>query len=290
MDSSTLLYIAGLFFILGAGIVGLIWIMVVLTRRILNKRKDSPSQDQNLSEVARLMRDTQTQDLVVEMDGNTFKTASELSPAQQRRLGFTASVLTKWLTQPPPTTTEPTPDLPTLATSDDWAEPAVLAEIPDTAMQPAAAPVPVPQPAPEADPLGLNQTPEYSDWIPAESVPTLSTDHHIPPFATEPTPEVKPVSTQLPDVVGGILNPTPTPAPVFKSIAMQINDILQARILGTPFEKRGIIVSDGPDHGVLVTLDGQKYPGVKDVPDDEVRDLIRSSVLDWEKQSKTSSK
>jgi hypothetical protein len=41
---------------------------------------------------------------------------------------------------------------------------------------------------------------------------------------------------------------------------------------------------------VLVTLDGQKFPGVKDVPDDDVRNLIRSSVLEWEKQSKPSSK
>jgi hypothetical protein len=71
---------------------------------------------------------------------------------------------------------------------------------------------------------------------------------------------------------------------------MQINDILQVRISGTPFERRGISVSDGPDHGVLVTLDGQKFPGVKDVPDDDVRNLIRSSVLEWEKQSKPSSK
>ena len=71
---------------------------------------------------------------------------------------------------------------------------------------------------------------------------------------------------------------------------MQIDDILQARIAGTPFENRRITVTDGPDHGVVVTLDGQKYPGVKDVPDEEVRNLIRSSVMEWEKQTKPSSK
>jgi hypothetical protein len=137
------------------------------------------------------------------------------------------------------------------------------------------------QPEPATEPL-----PDINEWIPAEAVPTQSVDLHVPPFTAEPATEVKPVSTDLPDVVGGILNPTPTPVPVFKSIAMQINDILQARISGTVYEARGITVSDGPGHGVLVTMDGQKFPGVKDVPDEEVRNLIRSSVMEWEKQSK----
>jgi hypothetical protein len=288
MDSSTLVYLAGFFFILGAGIVGLIWIIVTLARGILHKGKSSLSQDQNLSVLARLMRDTQTQNLVVEMDGKTFQAANELSPAQQRRLGFTASVLAKWLTQPTTTTPEPSSDLPSPAISMDSAELSTLAETPEAAIQPV--PATVPQPTAEADPFGHNQLPDFNDWIPAETVPTESIDYHVPPFTSESTSEVKPVSTQLMDVVGGILAPTPNRAPVYKSIAMQINDILQARISGTSFEKRGITVSDGPDHGVEVTLDGQKYPGVKDVPDEEVRNLIRSSVLEWEKQSKPSSK
>jgi hypothetical protein len=37
---------------------------------------------------------------------------------------------------------------------------------------------------------------------------------------------------------------------------------------------------------VIVTLDEQKFSGVKEVPDEEVRNLIRSAVLDWEKQNK----
>jgi len=41
-------------------------------------------------------------------------------------------------------------------------------------------------------------------------------------------------------------------------------------------------VNDAPDHGVMVTLDGNKYPGLKDVPDEEVRKAIRAAVLEWE--------
>ena len=71
---------------------------------------------------------------------------------------------------------------------------------------------------------------------------------------------------------------------------MQINDLLQEKIADTQFDNRGISVSDGPDHGVLVTLDGNKYSEVKDVPDEEVRSLIRSAALEWEKHNKPGSK
>jgi hypothetical protein len=288
MDSSTLLYIAVFFFILGAGIVGLSWIIVTLVRGVMHREKGSSSQDPDLSVMARLMRDIQTQDLVVEMDGKTFRSVSDLSPAQQRRLSFTASVLAKWLSQPNPAIAQASPDQSLPALMPDDVQLAEFARAPEPATQPV--PPAEPMPVAEVEPFKLDQLPDNGDWIPADTVPTQSEDRHFPPFASEPTPEVKPVSTKLPDVVGGILNPTPTPAPVYKSIAMQINDILQVRISGTPFEKRGITVSDGPEHGVQVTLDGQKYPGVKDVPDDEVRNLIRSSVLEWEKMGKSSSK
>jgi hypothetical protein len=267
MDSSTLLYLAGFFFVLGAAIVGIIWVLIAIVRQIVSKGKTAGTVDPNLAEVACLMRDVQTQDLVVQMDGKTFKTANELSSAQQHRLGFTFNVLAKWLGQTTP------------------------ADAPASVVQPAS-PSPVDTPASGEQPASPSPVipPEGSDWIPEETAPVEPQATYVPPFAPEPTPEVKPVSTQLPDVVGGILNPTPTPAPAFKSIAMQINDILQARKSGTPFETRGITVSDAPDHGVVVTLDGEKYPGVKDVPDESVRSLIRSAVMEWEKQSKASSK
>jgi hypothetical protein len=251
MDLSTL-YLAGFFFILGAALVIIIWVLVVIIRRITRKGKTTGVVDPNVAEVARLMRNVKTQDLVVEMDGKIFNAANDLSSSQQHRLSLASSVLAKWLGLP-------APDAP---------------------------------PAPEGLPASASPaTPiQESDWVPAETVPAEPQTTGVPPFMAEPKPDVKPISTGLVDVVGGILSPTPTPAPVFKSIAMQIDDILQSRIAGTPFEARGITVKDAPDHGVVVTLDGEKYPGVKDVPDESVRNLIRSAVMDWEKQSRASSK
>ncbi len=234
---------AAFFFIMGAAVIGIIWYLQSVARGNTSKGKNVTQPDPNLAEVARLMRDKETQDLVVGMNDKTFRAASELNPTQLRRLNFASSVLIKWLVATSPSTLpadEPTSTTPEEATQEN-------------------------------------------EWLPAESVQEEAQYDHIPPFMTEPVEEVKPVSTKLQDMVGGILKPTPIPTPEFKSIANQINDILQEMIVDTPFDARGITVNDAPDHGVMVTLDGEKYPGVKDVPDEEVRNLIRSAVVEWEK-------
>jgi hypothetical protein len=98
--------------------------------------------------------------------------------------------------------------------------------------------------------------------------------------------EVKPVSTQLTDVVGRVLSPPTAPAPQFKSMADQIDEVLQTKLAGTPLESRGITVSEIPAQGVVITLDGEKYPGVEAVPDEEVRNLLKQAVAEWEKKSR----
>jgi hypothetical protein len=243
MDSSLInLIVAVLFFIIGAAVMGLIWYFQVVMRKGRKGSKKSAALDDDQTEIARLIRDNKTQDLVVEMEGNPYKSVHELNPGLQRRLSFTSTVLVKWLAEP------------------------------------------APEPAPSGEAGEGSQ-----EASPAVTVPiaegTESPEAHagfIAPFAEEPETDVVPVSTNLSDVVGGILNPAPQPLPQFKSIAMQINDILQAQLAGTAMESRGITVNDAPDHGVMVTLDGNKYPGLKDVPDEEVRKAIRAAVLEWE--------
>ncbi len=415
MDSSTFLMTAVFFFIIGAGIVGVIWILVTLLRNISNRRKGLSAPGPNMYALARLLRDNTTQDLVVEMEGKTYQHASELPATALRRLSFTSNVLINWLAEPAPAEMPATNDLPISAvpavpaeepvptifsevlvlpaaaetiqpvekftpspfteelplpaasgldeplvqpghtvpafTMDEQLEPTtspiiegeqapiqngpVLSPLPadEGIFTPPAAPVspfagdwqavvpeepPLEQPSavpyasnkpasPAVEPPGpelayspfsaddqpIEQSlpaPDISEWIPAEYPPETPDEQHVAPFTPEPAEELKPVSTQIPDVVSGILNPTPAPKPEIKSIAMQINSILQGRIANTAFENRGITVSDAPDHGVLVTVDGKKYSGVKDVPVEEVRALIRSALLEWEKQGKPNGK
>ncbi len=256
MSLNTLL-IAGFFFIIGAAVMGIIWYLQSVAGGNFSKGKPVEHSDPNLAEVARLMRDKNTQNLAVTINGHTFRAASELNPGQNRRLNFASNVLVKWLAEVPP------------ARQTDEAQ--------------ATAPT---------QPVSVQHDQDETEWIPAESAPTELKPGYTPPFLSEPEPEVKPVGTQFSDIVGGILKPpsASTPPAEFKSIAMQIDEILQEMIADTPFEERGITVNDAPDHGVMVTLDGNKYPGVKDVPDEEVRNLIRSAVAEWEKSSKFGSR
>ena len=74
---------------------------------------------------------------------------------------------------------------------------------------------------------------------------------------------------------------------VFKSIAGQIDDVLQEKLAGTPLEKRGIHLVDLPDQSVGVTIGLDKFEGVDNVPDEEVRGLIREAVSEWERRTRT---
>jgi hypothetical protein len=244
MDSFTILLISIFFFIMGAAVIGLIWYFQRVSRP--KKSRNHNTTDPNLSELARLMRNLQTQEMVVKMDGKFFKAAHELSPTQLRRLSLATNVLLKWLDQ---TSLSPQP----------------MEEPPSELSTPSNEPV----------------TQEFIP-PPPEPIPAEPRTGYTPPFAAGSVDEIKPVSTQLPDVVGGFFNPTPKIEPEFKSIASQINDILQVQLVDTDLENRGITVNEGHDRGVMVTLDGNQYQGVMEVPDEDVRRAIRSAVLEWE--------
>jgi hypothetical protein len=69
----------------------------------------------------------------------------------------------------------------------------------------------------------------------------------------------------------------PTP----KSIIAEVDVILQERMLGTPFEKRGIRLLEKPDHTMLIEVGLNKYDGLDAVPSEDIRDLIRACVHEW---------
>ena len=73
-------------------------------------------------------------------------------------------------------------------------------------------------------------------------------------------------------------NPPPPP----KSITEQIDDVLQARIIGTPMIHRALHVRPGPRGDAIFEADGQSYPSVDELPDVEVRDAFRAAIADWE--------
>ncbi len=67
-----------------------------------------------------------------------------------------------------------------------------------------------------------------------------------------------------------------------KSIAAQIDEILQEKIEGTDMAQRGVRLLELPNKGMVVMVGLDQYGGVDEVPDDEIRRMIKSAVADWE--------
>jgi hypothetical protein len=68
------------------------------------------------------------------------------------------------------------------------------------------------------------------------------------------------------------------------SIVAQIDEILQEKLEKSPLAKRGISMKDSLDGGLLVWVGLQQYASIDEVPDPEIRQLLRQSVEEWERR------
>ncbi len=68
------------------------------------------------------------------------------------------------------------------------------------------------------------------------------------------------------------------------SIVAQIDSILQEHIAGTPLEAKRVFLSQSLEGGVNVHIGFNKYAGIDDVPDAEIKSAIRAAIAKWEKK------
>lgn len=147
-------------------------------------------------------------------------------------------------------------------------------------------------PLPFSLPSPILFTPSGSDQaIPVEAIPPASTPKTTAPRpqANQPpnTPE-KPLKFSMSPVnmIQNIVEVDKSKQPINQqSIITQVNDILQNKMLGTPFEKRGIRLLEKPDHTMLIEIGLNKYDGIDAIPSEDIRDLIRSCVDEWSARS-----
>jgi hypothetical protein len=143
---------------------------------------------------------------------------------------------------------------------------------------------PPPEPA-SAPPLGLGTAPTMAHDSPA---PAAAPPGATPPAARlagtsaegrpRPAPSMNPFK-QLQVLRELAKNPPPPP----KSIAEQIDEVLQGKLAGTPLLQRGIRMRPGPRGEAIFDLDGHSYPAVDEVPDADVRAVIRAAIAEWER-------
>ncbi len=68
------------------------------------------------------------------------------------------------------------------------------------------------------------------------------------------------------------------------SIVAMIDEVLQAKLLGTPLLEKQIHMEEGNLGEVIVVVGKNRYNGVDEVPEPEIRVIIKSSISDWEKK------
>ena len=67
-----------------------------------------------------------------------------------------------------------------------------------------------------------------------------------------------------------------------QSMVMQIDHILQSRLVGTPLEDKGIRLMESIQGGVQVWVGMNKFESIDDVPDNEIQQAIRAAIAEWE--------
>ncbi len=104
------------------------------------------------------------------------------------------------------------------------------------------------------------------------------------PKAGVPTPPPAPATKKQPSDVSPF---APEPSEIStapKSIVEQIDDILQDKLTTSPLKDRGIRLMQTLQGGMLVLVGLDQYDDIEAIPDEEVIQIIRAAVKEWEQQ------
>ncbi|MFO7623697.1 MAG: hypothetical protein R6V73_05050 [Anaerolineales bacterium] len=181
-----------------------------------------PAIPSSMIEVARIWKDKSSLQPVLEMEGDIYRKAEDIHPAQLEKFNATITELCGWLGQPAPTH-PPTDEAPAFLTGE----------------------------------LPL------------------------------PTTAVKPVRRRPLDILKNSLEAdvrsTIKSAP--KSLAAQVDEILQEKLADSNMAGRGIRIMDTPSADLVVMVGLSKYDGIEAVPDPEIQAIIREAVAEWGKRA-----
>lgn len=249
-------------------VMGLL-IGALLMNLFMSKEPSQPSRNRRLVEVLRVWQDKRSKRLNVEINGRMFKSADELSDKWRSGLNRLLGELYIW---------------------SDLAEPGV----PDLEARIAVSP-PTPQPS-------ASERPPASPTYPAkQEMPPTPTMTSQPPGVPTPKPtripedqfletlllkeELAPPSMRPLDALARVIRPgKPEEDEEPKSIVGQIDAILQEKLPTSPLRSRAIRLAELAEGGMAVIVDSDRYEGVNDIPDPDVRALLQECVAEWERR------
>jgi len=115
---------------------------------------------------------------------------------------------------------------------------------------------------------------------PPSSAPPLMPVYTPPPMEAIRKPNANPIDFFARALTADVPKANAEP----KSIAGQIDEILQEKLTESPLANRAIRLMELPGKGMVVMVGLNQYDGVEAVPDAEVRAMIRSAVAEWERR------
>jgi hypothetical protein len=250
-------------------LVGLIGLIVgaligAFIGNFINRSENTGQQRrQHLVEILRVWKDRHSGDVKIEIEGKIFTSPEKLGAKRYSGLVGSLEELNRWMGISQPK-------------ESPQSSPKPLSESPSTpqlaADQPSSAPEPAP-PAPE-DIKDVSREPQVIEKTP------------LPPYEIieNSTRENKSSSVFNPvNVLERVLRQKSDAEPSEpKSIAAQIDEILQQKLPSSPLRNHVIKLLELPEKGLVVLVDQKEYQGVGEVPDLEVRALLQECVAEWE--------
>jgi hypothetical protein len=135
-------------------------------------------------------------------------------------------------------------------------------------------------PPPAKPTLVKTTSPGEDAPTPAASPAPEATDDSLSSALPVQKPQISPMSVLARALQADVRNPQPAE----KSIAVQIDEILQENLENSPLASRAIRLLELPNKGMVVMVGLDQYAGVDAVPDEEIKTVIRTAVAEWERR------
>jgi len=255
MNLSTSIFLIVCALLLGISIGG-----YVATLRQAKKTAEPEKETQD-NDLIHLRKDPASGVLEVVIAGKTFRSADEMSSVQRTLAGYAFDDLRSWLS--PQAVSDQTGVGPTAVKKAPEAEPSTTEAVSEP---PSSPPVETPSMLPYSSDQQSEITKENAE---AEEPEKRKRGGLIGVITRAFSADVS--STRIATV----------------SIAVQVNTILQKKLVGTPLESRGICLMELPGQEMVVMIGPDRYDNVNAVPDDEIRGVIQSAVNEWLARSTT---
>ncbi len=233
--------------------------------------KNGRTPGKNFAQILRIWRDRHNGKILVEMDGEYFPSIEKLSRRQKTAFLQDIDELQLWTgAEAISNRIQSVPTAPaTIVQSTE-----ILSDQPTDHLAVKLPDEPLTTPGEQyQEGLSANQAP-------SQAFTTVSVGAAIQ------TSNVTPPSLEMSDIFIRAIVPEimskekETP----KSIAAQVDEILQEKLLQSGLHNRAIRLMEIPEKGLVFMVDGKAYDGVSDIPDEPVRELIRECVAEWEKR------